>query len=119
MKTFKLDHNGDVSITDNKIDMVSGIELVMQTLRTVLNTNLKEWFADESEGIDYSVILTKNPNTDLIHDTIETAVNKVAEQLGLKLDTDNYNYAVSGRAMNITFDITLENGESENVSLTI
>lgn len=118
MKTFKLNDKGDVSITDNKIDMVSGVEVIMQTLRQVINTNLNEWFTDKEEGIDYSVILTKNPNTDLIHDTIETAVNKVAEQLGVEVETDNYTFTTTGRQMDITFDIKLS-GDTETMSLSI
>ena len=47
MKTFKLDENGDVSITNNTIDMVNGVDLISQTLRQVLNTNLADWFGAE------------------------------------------------------------------------
>lgn len=118
MKTFKMDAEGDVVIKDNVIEMVSDIELVKQTLRQVLGTNLKEWGLDETEGIDFSVILIKNPNNDLIRDTIETAVNKVATQLNVDLETDNYNFAVTGRNMNISLDIKLNGGDSETVSLT-
>lgn len=119
MKTFKLDTNGDVVISENKIEMVSGVELVMQTLKQVLNTNLAEWFSDEEEGIDYSVILTKNPKSELIHDTVETAVQKVANQLEIEIETDNFNYTITGRQIDITFTISLETGESETVSLAL
>ena len=118
MKTFKLDENGDVSITNNTIDMVNGVDLISQTLRQVLNTNLAEWFGDEEEGIDFDVILT-NPNADLIRDTIDTAVQKVAEQLGVDLETDNFDFYVSGRHMYINIDITLTStGESTTVYLS-
>lgn len=120
MKTFKLNENGDVVLNNNKIEMVnSTAEIVIQTLKQVLNTNLKEWFGDEEEGIDYSVILTKNPNYDLIHETIETAVQKVAEQLGVELETDNFSYKVTGRQLKINLDIALSTGESETLSLTV
>lgn len=119
MKTFKMDLNGDVIITDGKIEMVSGIELVLQTLRQVLNTNLKEWFGDEDEGIDYSVILTKNPNYDLIQDTINTAVAKVAEQLEIELETDNFTFENVDRQLKIDFEISLGTGENETVSITL
>lgn len=119
MKTFRLDHNGDVVISDNKIEMVSGTGLVMQTLKQVLNTNLNEWFSDKEEGIDYSVILTKNPNYDLIRDTINTAVAKVGEQLGIELETDNFTFEIVDRKMNIDFTIKLDNGDSDTVSVTL
>lgn len=118
MKTFKLNADGDVVIKDNKIEMATDIGVVMQTLRQVCGTNLKEWFLDETEGIDYSVILTKNPNTELIHDTIETAVQKVATQLGVELETDNYNYTINGRTMHITLDITMDD-DTETFELNI
>ena len=119
MKTFKLDENGDVSITNNTIDMVNGVDLISQTLRQVLNTNLAEWFGDEEEGIDFDVILTKNPNADLIRDTIDTAVQKVADQLCANLETDNFDFSVSGRHMDINIDITLTStGESTTVYLS-
>lgn len=119
MKTFKIDLNGDVVITGGKIEMVSGVELILQTLRQVLNTNLKEWFGDEEEGIDHSVILTKNPNYDLIQDTINTAVAKVAEQLEIELETDNFTFENVDRKLKIDFEISLETGESETVSVTL
>ena len=119
MKTFKMDNNGDLVISENKIEMVSGVDLIMQTLRQVLNTNLKEWFTDEAEGIDYSAILTKNPNKDLIQDTINTAVQKVADQLEIELETGNFSFEKKERHMNISFEINLSTGESEIVSISL
>lgn len=119
MKTFKMDQNGDVVITNNRIEMISDADVITQTLRQVLNTNLKEWFTDEEEGIDHSVILTKNPNTDLIRDTISTAVYKVADQLGVELETDNFSFSTNNREMTITFEISLGTGENETVSVTL
>uniref|UniRef100_UPI0040578B40 hypothetical protein n=1 Tax=Acetatifactor sp. TaxID=1872090 RepID=UPI0040578B40 len=119
MKTFKMDQNGDVIIKNNRIEMISGADVVIQTLKQVLNTNLKEWFADEEEGIDHSVILTKNPNKDLIRDTINTAVYKVADQLGVELETNNFSFSTKDRELTITFEITLGTGENETVSVTL
>ena len=81
MKSFKLDQDGDVVIKNNQIEFVEGVQLIAQTVRQVLGTNLGEWFGDEKEGIDFYVILTKNPNYDLIQDTINTAVQQVADSL--------------------------------------
>lgn len=119
MKTFKLDQNGDVVIKDNKIELVENMELLVQTLKQVLNTNLGEWFGDEAEGIDYKVILTKNPNYELIQDTINTAVQKVADGLDLELETDNFTFEVEGRNLVIAFTITTGSGESTEVEVTL
>lgn len=120
MKAFKLDSSGDVVINDNKIEYVSGVELVAQTLRQVLNTNLGEWFGNEDEGIDFSVILTKNPNYELIQDTIDTAVQYVADMLDVELEADNYSYSTEGRQLTVTMDITYTDGdETETAELEL
>lgn len=118
MKNFKTDQYGDVVITDNQIVLVEDMEFVKQTIRQVLNTNLGEWFNDEEEGIDYRVILTKNPNYDLIQDTINTAVQKVADSLEVELETDNFTFDLKGRELAIAFTLIL-NEESTSIELTL
>ena len=119
MKGFKLDQNGDVVINDNQIQTVSDIELIAQTIKQVINTNLGEWFGDEEEGIDYSVILTKNPNYELIKDTINTAVRQVSESHSIDIETDNFTFNVDGRNLTINFTITLNSKESKDISVSI
>jgi hypothetical protein len=119
MKTFKLDQDGDVVIVDNQIQLVEGIELVAQTLRQVLGTNLGEWFGDSEEGIDFYVILTKNPNYDLVRDTIETAVQKTAESLEVELETDNFTFDLNGRNLTIAFTLTMNGAESADIEVTL
>lgn len=119
MKTFKLDHNGDVVITNGKIELVEGVELVVQTLRQVLATNLGEWFGDKEEGIDFYAILTKNPNYDIVQDTINTAVRKVADGLGVELTTSGFVFEKHNRNLHISFKLTLDNAESANVEVTL
>ena len=119
MKTFKLDQDGDVVITNNQIELVEGVELIAQTLRQVIGTNLGEWFGDEDEGVDFYAILTKNPNYDLVQDTIDTAVQKVADSLGVELETSEYSYETQGRQLHITFTITLNGEESAEIEVTL
>ena len=119
MKTFKLNNDGDVVIKNNQIELVDGIGMLVQTLKQVLNTNLEEWFGDKEEGIDYKVILTKNPNYDLIQDTINTAAQKVAYHLNVEIETDNFTYEVEGRNQTISFTITVNGKESTEVSVTL
>ena len=113
MKSFKLDSNGDVVIENNQIQMVEGIELIAQTLKQVFNTNLSEWFDDKEEGIDYHVVLTKNPNYDLIEDTINTAAQQVALTFNVEIETDNFAFEVTGRHMQIDFKIKVGNEVAE------
>lgn len=119
MKTFKLDKYGDVVINNNKIELVYDIEMIIQTIKQVLNTNLGEWFGNEEEGIDFHVILTKNPNYDLIQDTINTAVQQVADTLEIDLETDDFTFDVIGRELNICFTLTVNNTDSTSIQLTL
>ena len=115
MKTFQLDEFGDVVIKNGEIQMVKDMDLVVQTLKQVLNTNLGEWFGDEEEGIDYRVILTKNPNYELIQDTMQTAVQSVADSLNMELEVDDFTFEEKGRELTIHFTIqnAKEQGEIE------
>ena len=54
MKTFKLDDYGDVVIKNDKIELVEDTELLIQTLKQVLNTNL----APLNKGVKISQIQT-------------------------------------------------------------
>lgn len=119
MKTFKLDQRGDVVINNQQIELVEGVELITQTLRQVLSTNFGEWFGDVEEGIDFQAILTKNPNYDLIKDTINTAVKKVADSLEVELETDNFTFEVVERNLHISFTLTVNGEKSENVEVTL
>jgi hypothetical protein len=119
MKTFKLDQNGDVVIKNNQIELVKDIEFVVQTVRQVLNTNLGEWFGDKDEGIDFYVILTKNPDYELVQDTINTAVQKVADSLEIKLETDDFTFNVDGRSLAITFTLRAEGVGETSIDVTL
>lgn len=119
MKTFKLDQYGDVVINNQQIELVEGVQLIAQTIKQVLGTNLGEWFGDLEEGIDFHVVLTKNPNYDLIQDTINTAVQKVAYSLNVELETDNFTFDVKGRSLTVTFTLTANGTESTSIELTL
>lgn len=99
MKNFLLDENGDVVIRDNQIQMVYDKELEMQTVRQVVGTKLGEWFKNKEEGMDFSVLLVKNPNWDLIRDAINTAIKQVDEDF----EIIDFEYEMVGRKVNITF----------------
>lgn len=58
MKGIKLT-DGDISITNNEIDMIEEGELTAQTISTVLATNKGEWLFDKNEGINFDNIFGK------------------------------------------------------------
>lgn len=96
MKGFRLS-NGDLSITNNEIDMVEGNKLTAQTIESVLSTNKGEWIFDAEEGIDFDVLLGKQriiPNASSTKDiyyqneiaAMKSTDHALAEKLRRRLD---------------------------------
>lgn len=73
-----MDDNGDV-IVNSSIEMVVDEELLQQKIQRVLGTNQGEWSYDPEEGINFSVVLRKNPSEDAIRATIEEALVRIDE----------------------------------------
>lgn len=94
MKGFSLT-NGDLTITNNEIDMIEGNNLTAQTIRCVLSTNKGEWFFDAGEGIDFDNIFGKNrikpkSTSSALYQkeymSLKEDENELAEKLGKRLD---------------------------------
>ena len=106
MKSFST-KNGDVEV-EKTIVMVSDQELLRQKVERVLCTNKGEWVFDEDEGIDFSVILRKNPNQDEIKDTIEEAITRIDSTLTVT----SFSLDVDGRTATIRFEAVNRDGET-------
>lgn len=109
MKSFKLDHNGDVVVSARNLVMVDGNDLLRQTVETVLRTNQGEWFLDEEEGIDFNSILKKMPDYDEIRGEILGGLRQVDQTFVL----ETYEYSLDGRKLQISFKA--RNGDGELV----
>ena len=105
MKGFSM-KDGDVMISDT-IEMADGSELVRQKIERVLGTNKGEWHYDKNEGIDFSVVLCKNPDKDEIRATIEQAITNIDETFVV---TD-FSMKLTGRSATITYSATNSDGE--------
>ena len=70
--------DGDVVI-GKTIEMVEGKELLRQKVERVVGTNKGEWEFDLDEGINFRVILTKNPDETEIRATIDEALTRIDE----------------------------------------
>lgn len=79
MKDFMLDENGELVIQNGRILTVSDKNLTAQKVKQVIRTQLGEWEYDTEEGIDRYVMLTKNPNYDLVEDNIRLGLLQVDE----------------------------------------
>lgn len=107
MKNFLLDNDGDVVIENGRIQMTSGADLTAQTFRQVIATKLGEWEYNPGEGMDFSVLLTKNYNVDLIRDAIESAAKQVDEDA----EITDFSFERQGRDAEISFYIKTEGQE--------
>lgn len=76
MIDFVLDERGDVIVENGDIHIVVGDELLRQRVRTVLMTNLEEWFFDWDQGVDFSNLLGKT-NEELVRYEVERGLAQV------------------------------------------
>ena len=83
MQGFKLDSNGDVMLENGKISIVSGTDLTVQTLKTVIGTNKGEWFMNDDEGIDFDSVIGKGITEDMQRAEIIDACGQVDQNLQL------------------------------------
>jgi hypothetical protein len=62
MIDLKLDGESDLKFNENDLQLVSGVDEVIQSVQTLLKTRLGEFFGDTDMGLDQSDILGKNFN---------------------------------------------------------
>lgn len=114
MRDFLLDQNGDVVIKSGDIKMTkSNSELLLQKIKTVLGTNKGEWIFDKEQGIDYRIILVKNPDREEILGTVRDGLKQVDESL----EIIEYKFEMINRHLILTFRAT--NGNNEEISLAV
>lgn len=116
MKGFALDENGDVLIENNEISIVVGDSLLQQKVWTVLHTNLGEWFFDWNQGIDFSNILSKGTNEELIRYEIERGLSQVDSSF--VITEFSYEADMIRRKAKVTFKAQIESGEKVGGELT-
>lgn len=109
-KGFLLDNTGDVVIRNNEIQMVSGDELVRQTLQSVLSTNKGEWFLNEDEGINFRNILVKNPSEDEIKNEIFNGLLQIDDTF--LMESFNMSLDTSKRLLTVDFTAVNEDGQT-------
>ena len=105
MRSFST-HNGDV-VVGKTIELVSDNELLRQKVQRVLGTNLGEWAYDVDEGIDFSVVVCKNPDEAEIMNTIETALKRIDETFAIS----SFSLKMRGRTAKAEFIATNASGE--------
>lgn len=109
MNNFKLDETGDIVIAADEMQMLSGKDEVVQSVRIVLGTNLNEWFLDPEAGADYDVLLQKKPNEEAVRAAVFAALEQI-EQIQ-KVDSIVIRFERENRMLYITFSATATDGE--------
>lgn len=110
MKGFALDEKGDVLIENGAISIVVGDSLLQQKVMTVLQTNLKEWFFDWGQGIDFSNLLGKGTSEELARHEVERGLAQVDSTF--TITEFSYTADVSARKASVTFKAQTESGEA-------
>ena len=108
MKGFMLDENGDILIENGQIQLVNGDELVRQTVESVLGTNKGEWFLNIEEGINFSNLLGKGKEEDIIKDEILQGLSQVDSSFYL----EDFKCEVTKRKLKVKFTAKNEQGET-------
>lgn len=113
MTGFALDENGDILIKDNHIQMISGNELVKQTVQTVIGTNKGEWCLNEDEGITFDNILGKHiPDDEVVKTEIEQGLLQVDE---FNITDFSIDFDSKTRRANISFQAENNDGIILNI----
>ena len=108
MKGFALDEHGDVLIENNEISIVVGDSLLQQKVWTVLRTNLREWFFDWEQGVDFNNLLGKDTNADLVRFEIARGLAQVDSTF--EITEFAYDADRSTRKAKVTFKAQTESG---------
>lgn len=118
MKGFLLDNSGDIVMTVNEstkrkeIQMIDGNELLKQTVEYVLSTNKGEWAFHENEGINFSNILGKQIDEDIVRSELQQGLSQVDNSFIITFFEMDLNKLT--RKLKVSF--TAQNNTSEQVS---
>lgn len=116
MADLKLTTDGDLDLSTNDMQLVSGDDAITQHLKIRFQFFLGEWFLDESVGIPYwTEVFVKDPNLTAIRsfyrETILTTpgIASLAEPLDLDFDS-------STRVLDVAFTAVKDDGETLDFS---
>lgn len=109
MKGFALDESGDLLIENNEISIVTGDDLLKQKVVSVLRTNLKEWFFDWEQGVDFENLLGKTTSAELARYEILRGLREV--DASFTITEFAYSVDKSTRKATVTFKAITDSGQ--------
>lgn len=113
MKGFKL-KDGDISITDGKIDMIEDTELEVQTMECVLQTNKGEDPFDVDEGVNFRQILGKGVTEDMVKTQVKSGINQVNSDYII----EDFDYSVDKTSRKSTIRFTARKSDGTAISVS-
>ncbi|MDQ0299630.1 phage baseplate assembly protein W [Salibacterium salarium] len=117
MKALKINKDtGDIEMENGVPGWVENNEELVQEVRSVVKTNIGEWFLDPVFGTDHNVMVGKNVTEDNVSQALEEAMEQVDRVEGIRDITINMDY--SDRELSVFFYI-LVNGEEVQVEEVI
>lgn len=115
MKSFSLNNNHDIDITNNIVQMAEGAELKRQTVECTLNTKKGEWYLNDELGADLGALLgKKSVDEDTIKNVMLDALQQVDETF--RIDKLSATYDKKNRKLMIDSAASTENGDTIAIS---
>lgn len=114
MRGFKLTNTGDISIKNNKIEMIADDELTRQTIQYLLSTNKGECFYNENEGINFRNLLGKNVEDDTVKSEILDGLMQIDQTFAITDFSTERN--AETRKLDVKFTATTADEETVTVS---
>lgn len=100
-------------MSNNKIQMIEGNDLLKQKVESVLGTNKGEWVLNKQEGLTFANIIGKNVTKEMIECEIQQGLLQIDDSFVI---TSFKMTKTAGRKYKISF--TAKNAGNEEVSIT-
>ena len=107
--TIKLDNDGSIDLTGNQINIISGVDAILQNIKFILKTRKGEIFINTNIGLEHSNLFVKSPDLELLRlDVIEAISQEVNVDT---VDTVDITFNRQTRQVEINFQATLVDSE--------
>lgn len=115
MTGFMLNNDGDVVISDGRIQIVKDNDLIAQEVRQLILTNLGEWEYNPQEGIDRYCMLTKKPTPEQVEENILSALRQVDPTFQIL----SFSMQINKKERNLTINFSAVNDNGAEINIIL